>query len=151
MLGTEKRVRSTYGEGMDEDTIKRYHSSSALAFVAFMLAIGALLLGIAQYTTQSGDSAASANASAIAAAQSRLASMDARLAALEGVNGADRELLVNSLISDLGAKAGFLAGQGLSADQKAKLLEALAPVLPQPAAPEPAAAPAEQAEPAPAQ
>lgn len=150
MLGTEKRVRATHGEGVDEDTLKRYHSSSALAFVAFVLAVGALLLGIAQYTNLSQNPATSANASAIASAQSRLAALDARLAALETANGQDREMLVSSLISDLGAKAGFLAGQGLTDDQKARLLAALAPLLPQPEAPAAQAEPVKET-PAPAE
>ncbi len=135
MLGTEKRVRATHGEGVDDETLKKYHSSSVLAFVAFVLAVGAILLGLAQYTDLTGKSATSANTAAIATAQNRLASIDARLGALETANGQGREMLVNSLISDLGAKADFLADQGLTEDQMARLRQALAPVLPQPAAP----------------
>lgn len=131
MPGTEKDPRAAQGEGgYGKKPQPRQRNSGSLAFVAFVLAVGALLLGIAQYTDLAGNAATSANSAAIAEARNQIAALQGRLDALERANQDERAMIIESIVGDMGAKAAFLARQGLSQDQMDALGQALAPVLP---------------------
>jgi hypothetical protein len=149
MLGIEKRIREMYGEGYDEETIRKYSGGgSGVAALSLVIAAVALVLAAGPYFQDTaGQALRAVQAADQSAAQVR--GLDARLRTLEAQNGNVQGMLINSMLNEVKQKAAFLASQPLTPAQKASLTEALAPLAPP--APAPAPAPAPEAAPAPAE
>jgi hypothetical protein len=145
MLGIEKRIREMYGEGYDEETLKKISGGgTGLALVSLLVAAVALVLAAGLYFQDvSGQVRRAEVAAETAQAQSR--ALEVRLRNLEARNGNVQDMLVNAMLNEVKQKAAFLAGQPLTPAQKAALAEALAPLAPPAPAPEAAPAPAEPA------
>lgn len=141
MLGTEKRIREMYGEGYDDETLKKIPGPNILGFVTFIMAALALVLVVALYFQDTGGRAKRAEASS-ELAQAQMKSLEVRLRNLEAHNGNLQGMLINSMLNEVKQKAAFLAGQELTAIQKQVLAESLAAFAPPAPAPAPAAAPA---------
>lgn len=140
MLGIEKRIREMYGEGYDDETIRKFSGGgSGVAVLALLIAAVALVLAAGLYFQDTGGQVRKA-AVAAESAQSLARTLDSRLRALEAQNGNMQEMLVNAMLNEVKQKAAFLASQPLTPAQKAALAEALAPLAPPAPAPAPAAA-----------
>ncbi len=147
MLGIEKRIREMYGEGYDEETLRKFSSGgSGVGVLSLLIAAVALVLAAGPYFS---DTAGQAQRALLAADQAtaQVRGLDSRLRSLETQNGNVQGILINSMLNEVKQKAAFLASQPLTPAQKATLAEALAPLAPPAAAP----APAPEAAPAPAE
>ncbi|MEW5773138.1 MAG: hypothetical protein AB1916_06390 [Thermodesulfobacteriota bacterium] len=145
MLGIEKRIREMYGEGYDEETLKKLQGNgTSLGIISLVIAAVALVLAAGVYFQDIGGQARKAAASADLA-QAQMRALDVRLRSLETQNGNVQGMLVNSMLNEVKQKAAFLASQPLTPAQKAALAEALAPLAPPAPASEAAPAPAEPA------
>lgn len=147
MLGTEKRIREMYGEGYDDEALKKIPGPNILGFVSFIMAALALVLVVALYFQDTGGRAKRAEA-ASELAQAQMRSLELRLRNLEAHNGNLQGMLINTMLNEVKQKAAFLAGQDLTAVQKQVLAEALAAFAPPAPAPVPAKAEAPAAAPA---
>ena len=147
MLGIEKRIREMYGEGYDDETIRKFSGGgSGVAVLSLLMAAVALVLAAGPYFSDTSGQVLRAMQSADQSA-AQVRGLEARLKTLEAQNGNVQGILVNAMLNEVKQKAAFLASQPLTPAQKAALAEALAPLAPPAAAP----APAPEAAPAPAE
>ncbi|MFP4071818.1 MAG: hypothetical protein ACLFTB_07190 [Desulfovibrionales bacterium] len=118
MLGTEKRVRTMYGDEVEGERQSGMPFADLAAYMALLLSIIALITLVFFFNQKPED-----QSTRLASIQGNMASISDRVAQLEARTDSTREAFLDSQINEVAATLQYLNNQNLSDDQRARLEE----------------------------
>jgi hypothetical protein len=139
-LGVEKRVRSMYGEQLDERQDQKTPFSHVAAYLALLLSFIALVTIISIYSG-SGIGQMGSMQEHLARTQSQVEELQAQVSSLERRSELGQQAVIDSLLVDVSSKLRYLAEQPLTPEQQQELRAALSSAAPDGQGAEPQEAP----------